>query len=191
MCGTSDLHRLDSNLVRSVQAAMQAAFKNFYTWEGEKNSSRHYTKRLFCELRCLAEKRGVDIRLTWKEPQNWEFLYDVCFLVTDNIKDQSGYFTSEAPLKRVLFVLECEWNSNNKEILYDFSKLLMARSKLRSLVFYKSSEEGFKSIIQDIKSAINAFEQGEQSDRYLICGLVPQCLRFVLLDGEGNELKCL
>lgn len=180
-----------NGLIKSVIKSVQRAFKDLDTWTTEeKNRSEPFTNRLFFELHRLAEKLGVDIRMTYEQPRNWEFLYDVCFLVTTGtFRDRNGYFTSDAPLKRVVLVLECEWNTNSKEILYDFSKLLMARAELRSLVFYQSSLNGFESIIQNVKAAISAFEHGTQSDRYLICGLVSQDLHFVLIDGKGKELQ--
>ena len=141
---------------------------------------------LFSELDCLADRLGVDIRhkkIEEKNP-NWEFLYDVCFLVTGG-KDPQGYFTPKTPLKQALLVLECEWNQDNKEMLYDFSKLLLARSELRAFVFYTDSSEKFDSTMRDVKELIVAFE-GAKSDQYLICGVASQCLRFVLVNGNGR-----
>ncbi len=187
MHGTMNLNRLINQAIGSVSAA----FRDLDTWSiEEKNHSTPYTARLYSELHQLSEKLGFDVRLTYEQPQNCEFLYDVCFLETTGaFRDSNGYFSSDVPLKRAVLVLECEWNTDIKVILYDFSKLLMARSELRSLVFYKSTREGFDSVIQALKAAITAYEHGTQSDRYLICGLVSQDLHFVLIDGKGNELQ--
>ena len=180
-----DTPKLVNSLIRSVKTA----FKNCDRWSDQSN--RNYTHRLFSELDRLAKKLDVDIRRSQKD-QNWEFLYDVCFLGLSDDREKNGYFIPQNPLRKVFLVLECEWNPDNEEILYDFSKLLVARSKLRSLVFYTRSCEGFESIMRDVKSAINAFEQGAESDRYLIFGFVHQesLPRSVLLDSRGNELEC-
>ena len=183
MCGNIDRNELISSLTQSVRAA----FKGLSTWTDEElSSSRHWTTRLFSELDRLAKKLGVDVRHKPTGDPNWEFLYDVCFL-GPGVRDPDGYFTRRNPLSQVFLVLECEWGSNKKDILYDFSKLLMARSKLRSFVFCTNSKEKFESILGEIKSLIAAFKQGAESDRYLICGIVSDQLRFVLIDGRGNE----
>lgn len=171
--------------------SVRAAFSDINTWSIEElNRSAPYTNRLYSELYYLAEKLGFDARLTYEQPRNWEFLYDVCFLETTGaFQDSNGYFSPDVTLKRAVLVLECEWSQNIKEILYDFSKVLMARSELRSLVFYNNTGEGFKLVIQAIKAAINGYEHGTQSDRYLICGLVSQNLHFVLIGGKGNEVQ--
>ena len=179
MCGTIDRNELASRLIQSVRDAFENRNLSTMTY-GEMSCS------LFSELDRLAEDLGVDIRRSRTE-ENWEFLYDVCFLVTGG-RDPEGYFTPEIPLRQTLLVLECEWNPKDKDKLYDFSKLLIARSELRSLVFYTNSNEKFDAIMQDVKALIAAFKQGAQSDRYLICGLASDQLRFVLLDGRGNEL---
>ncbi len=179
MCGTIDRNELASRLIQSVRDAFENRNLSTMTY-GEMSCS------LFSELDRLAEDLGVDIRRSRTE-ENWEFLYDVCLLVTGG-RDPEGYFTPETPLRQTLLVLECEWNSKDKDKLYDFSKLLIARSELRSFVFYTNSSKKFDAIMQDVKTLIAAFKQGAQSDRYLICGLASDQLRFVLLDGRGNEL---
>ncbi|MDE2831928.1 MAG: hypothetical protein OXN20_17585 [Gemmatimonadota bacterium] len=177
-----NINVLINGLIQSVRDAFNG--QNI-----ENMAYREMTDNLFAQLDNLGNQLGVDVRRTVPN-QNWEFLYDVCFLVTCGINPH-GYFAPQTPLRKALLVLECEWNSNNNDndTLYDFTKLLMARSELRTLVFDRNSNNGFKSIKQDVQLAIAAFEQGAEADRYLICGLVANALlRFVLLDGNGNEL---
>ena len=187
MCGTIDRNELARRLIQSVRDV----FQGLNTWtDEEKRSSKYWTTRLFSALDCLAGDLGVDIRHKRKDKKdrNWEFLYDVCFLKPGD-RSEYGYFTPETPLKQALLVLECEWSRRDqkKDILYDFSKLLIARAELRSLVFWTISSEDFDSTMQDVKALIVAFE-GAKSDRYLICGIGSQCLRFALVDGRGKEL---
>lgn len=106
---------------------------------------------------------GVDIRRGPKRKEeknlNWEFFYDVCFFKPRD-KRKDGYFTPKTPLNQALIVLECEWNRGNgqKDILYDFSKLLIARAELRCLVFYTTIKcEDFVSILERVKKLIAAF----------------------------------
>ena len=185
LCGTRYRNELATLLIQSVRDA----FQGLNTWtDKEKESSEHWTTRLFSALDRLAADLGVDIRHKPKGNPNYEFLYDVCFLVTGS-RAPDG-FTPKTPLKQALIVLESEWDRGDKKqkILYDFSKLLIARVELRSLVFYTISSKDFDSIMRDVKALIAACEQGAQSDRYLICGIALQCLRFVLVDGRGKEL---
>ncbi len=177
-------------LINGLIQSVRATFKD---QDIQNMTYPEMTDNLFAQLDNLGNQLGVDVRRTVTPNQNWEFLYDVCFLVTGGIS-QDGYFAPQTPLRKALIVLECEWKNNktnishNNDILYDFSKLLMARSELRVLVFDKSSNNRFRSIKQDVQLAIAAFEQGAEADRYLICGLVANALRFVLIDGNGNEL---
>ncbi|MXZ00003.1 hypothetical protein F4Y93_04905 [Candidatus Poribacteria bacterium] len=182
MCGNIDRNELACRLIQSVRGAFENRDLNNMKWSD-------MTRSLFSELDCLAECLGADVRHKQieEEKQNWEFLYDVCFFVTGG-RDPQGYFTRQTPLKQALLVLECEWNQDNKEMLYDFSKLLLARSKLRAFVFYTDSSEKFDSTLEAVKALIDAFEQGAKSDRYLICGIGCRSLRFALVDGRGEEL---
>ena len=136
----------------------------------------------------LAEELDVDVRHdTAKGNPDWgEFLYDVCFLVTAGRHPQ-GNFAPQHPLKKVLLVLECEWERKTEDILFDFTKLLIARAELRVFVFSVNIER-FEPILEDIKAAINAFTRVIKSDRYLICNVShPLQFQFVLLDGRGKE----
>lgn len=191
MCGNIDRNELACRLIQSVREA----FQGLNTWtDKEKRSNKHWTNRLFSELDRLAVDLDVDIRHGPKrkgeENLNWEFLYDVCFFKPRD-RNRDGYFIPETPLKQALIVLECEWNRSNKkqDILYDFAKLLLARAELRVLVFYTTiSSKDFDCTMQNVKALIAAFEQGDKEDRYLICGIGSQCLRFALVDGEGKEV---
>ena len=177
LCGTIDRNELARRLIQSVRNAFENRDLN-------NMGRRDRTRSLFSELDCLADCLGVDVRYKGA----WEFLYDVCFLVTAGRHPQ-GYFAPQNPLKKVLLVLECEWETDTEDILFDFTKLLTARAELRVFVFSVDSER-FEPILDDIKAAINAFTQVAKSDRYLICNVSPplsQPLQFVLLDGRGKE----
>lgn len=181
MCGNIDRNELACRLIQSVRGAFEKEKIRKMGWSD-------MTRSLFSELDCLAECLGADVRHKQieEENQNWEFLYDVCFFVTGG-RDPQGYFTPKIPLKQILLALECEWNQDNKEMLYDFSKLLIVKAELRSFVFYTDSSKKFDSTLKDVKALIAAFEQGAKSDRYLICGIGSQCLRFALVNGRGEE----
>ena len=188
MSETIDRNELACRIIQSVRDA----FEGFNDWADEEiNSSTYWTTQLFSELdrlaKELAEELVVDVRHDPRKgnPDWGEFLCDVCFLVTAG-RHQQGYFAPQNPLKKVLLVLESEWEKDAENILFDFTKLLIARAELRVFVCAVDSKS-FEPILEDIKAAINAFTQVAKSDRYLICN-VSDPLQFVLLDGEGNEL---
>ena len=188
MCG----NELACRLIKSIRDALE---------EPRTMMFGDMTRSLFSELDCLAKslkdelELEVDIRHKPKDRKdknrNWEFLYDVCLFVTKCKDKKEGYFTPKTSIRKVLLVLECEWNSYDKDRLYDFSKLLLARAELRAFVLYENSDdEKFNSILKDMKSLIKDFEQGKKSDRYLICRITSEScqFQFILLDGEGNDI---
>ena len=177
-----------NKLARCLIQSVRNAFQGLNNWPDEEiNSSTYWTTQLFSELDRLAEELDVDVRHNPKGNPDWgEFLWDVCFLVTAGRHPQ-GNFAPKHPLKKVLLVLECEWERNTEKILFDFTKLLTARAELRVFVFCVDNER-FEPILDAIKAAINAFTRVAKSDRYLICNVShPLQFQFVLLDGRGKE----
>jgi hypothetical protein len=125
-------------LVTGVIRAVQSAFFDLNSWtDDEMYSSSRFTARTFPEFRKLAESLRYDVRFSASEPHNFEFLYDICFLKTSGeFNERNGYFYAKTPLRRSGLVRECEWSPREEEIVYDFSKLLLARADLRCLIFY-------------------------------------------------------
>jgi hypothetical protein len=179
-----------TTLVTGVECAVRTAFCDLEKWtEVEMYSSSRFTHRVFSEFRRLAEKLNYDVRLSATEPRNYEFLYDICFLKTSGeFNDRNGYFTTAKPLQRSVLVLECEWSPIEEEIIYDFSKMLLARADLRCLIFYRNSRQLVDSFIARVKTSIAAYEQSESRDRYLLCGLYERKTTFTMLDGNGGEV---
>ena len=179
-----------ATLVTGVEFAVQTAFCDFEKWiDVEMYSSSLYTNRVFTEFRRLAKKLNYDVRFSATEPRNYEFLYDICFLKTSGeFNDRNGYFTTVNPLRRSVLVLECEWSHIEEEVIYDFSKMLLARADLRCLIFYRNSRNLVASFIDRVKTAIAAYEQSELKDRYFLCGLYERTIKFALLDGNGGEV---
>lgn len=180
-----------ASLIVGVMDSVRAAFFDLDRWtDDEMCSSTRFSSRIFPEFRKLAENMHYDARFTASEPRNYEFLYDVSFLVTSgSFNERNGYFYSQTPLKRTVLVLECEWSPREEEIIYDFSKLLLARADLRCLIFYRNSQDLLDSCIYRAKAAIAAFEQSDSSDRYLLCGLYARRPTFTLLDGNGQDVQ--
>lgn len=73
-------------------------------------------------------------------------------------------------------VLECEWNKDIGEIMYDFQKLVQARAEHRVMIF-QSYNSG--STIDIMTSYVESSPNSVKGDKYLFAGFGPQ-------DGEFN-----
>lgn len=176
-------------LIEGVKDAVQRAFFDIKDWtDAQMNSSAYFSGCLFPELLVLGRKLECDVRTTAAKGQNFEFLYDLVYLATSGFNENNGYFSAEKPLRRAVMVLECEWKPSENEIIYDFSKLLLARADLRCLIFFRNARRQVESVISKASAAIAAFEQGQDSDLYLLVGLhgVERC--YALLDGKGQDI---
>jgi hypothetical protein len=111
----------------------------------------------------LASTLNLVVRISRKEPRNWQFLYDVVFLETADplLLDDSGYFRPEASLKRLVIALESEWLRDPEEIIYDFTKLLVARATLRVFVFCPTIAEAAAAILERVAAAIRDFRDSD------------------------------
>ncbi len=134
-------YELACRLIQSIQNRFQLS-----TWTDEQMSSNSYwTTQLYCALNRLADDLEVEVRHSQIPPHS-EFLYDVCFLETSG-RNSEGFFTPETSLERVILVLESEWERGSKGILYDFTKLLLARADLRAFVLALACNS-FERILQ-------------------------------------------
>jgi hypothetical protein len=92
-----------------------------------------------------------------------EWLYDILWYKSKEGEDGNFYMSS------VHLIAECEWGSY-REIIGDFEKLLVARSKYRIMVFQDNSEDAVKELMEDMIKRIEQFEHPEKEDRYIFAG---------------------
>jgi hypothetical protein len=90
-----------------------------------------------------------------------EWLYDMVWY-----KENSDNMLIEVP-----FVLEMEWSNFDKEIKYDFEKLLISNSELRVMIFQKKSKDEVYRIINEMIDRINVFKNKNEADKYLLIGM--------------------
>ncbi len=100
---------------------------------------------------------------------NWEYLYDYSFLDTGKVDIGDGYFDEPNYVKNIIAAIEVEWSNRDREIIYDFNKLLISKAILKIIIFYKSSIDGMKIIKTKLIEFIRHYEQKRDIDRYLIC----------------------
>jgi hypothetical protein len=166
-------------------------FNDIEKWsEQQKKSSAYWTNKLMEIFTNIGNQLSYEVRFSDNE-RNWEFLYDVCFLNTGKIEIGDGYFKEPYYLQSVELVMECEWGHNDNELLYDFTKLLMANSPLRVFIFYKSSTNKINNILNKIINIIKSFQKSLEDERYLLCAYDNEKgeFTFYLLNSKGQILN--
>lgn len=166
--------RSRKQFAKCVADAIREAFSGISSWTPkELGSNKHFTEKLFAALAELGKKLKLDVRMSSKSPhENWEYLFDVCFLETGRTGSPGdGYFTRDHPLRKLVLALESEWGTNVDEILYDFCKLLLVRAELKVLVFYQPNDEKIEEVISRIRNAIDEYQDKQPGDAYLVCAL--------------------
>ena len=118
----------------------------------------------FCKLG--RRDLGCTVRATGHHPNRVpdecrdgdEFLYDASWLVIDNCKR----------IISCLMVAECEWG-NPGGVDYDFQKLLLARAKVRVMVYWKRPRENQDETCDRLLKHVETFN-GTRGDTYLLIG---------------------
>jgi hypothetical protein len=138
-----------------------------------------------------------EVRYSLKDEEggkrNWEYLYDYCFLDTGKVEIGDGYFDEPNYIKYLIAAIEVEWSNNDREIMYDFNKLLLSKSILKIMIFFKKSIEEMIKIKDKMIGSIKYFEQKRDIDRYLICCSNDQNkkMNIFLINYNGELLKDL
>ena len=70
-------------------------------------------------------------------------------------------------LRRLPLVMESEWDP--KDILWDFTKLVVIRADLRLMVFWGRSPDHAETTMGDMLKQIRQFHGTREGDRYLLC----------------------
>ncbi|MDI7259815.1 MAG: hypothetical protein QME90_07840 [Thermodesulfobacteriota bacterium] len=88
--------------------------------------------------------------------RNGEWMFDLTWA------HEKGDISLSLPL-----VMESEWDS--KDILWDFSKLVMARADLRVMVFWEKTKQRAATTLRGMLNQIRKFRGTMVGDRYLFC----------------------
>jgi len=91
----------------------------------------------------------------YKSYKDREWLYDIII-----------YSQKNDVFDEVYLVGESEWKTDIKEIIYDFEKLLLAKSKVRLMVYQVSSNDKEK-YRNDLINIIEKSSSCENGDRYI------------------------
>ena len=66
--------------------------------------------------------------------------------------------------------MECEWSTNRDDITWDFEKLLVAKARIKLLVFQQASKDDVKKLLESLRSMVRAFKMSFPGERYLLAG---------------------
>ena len=108
------------------------------------------------------------------EANRGEWLFDQVWMTwTPNTPTQ---------LQHVGLVVECEWDTNQDEIFYDFEKLLAARADVRLMIFQAYDAPGVHRLFGLLRHKTQGFTQHQSGDYYMLAGYDMQAGEF-LRDG--------
>lgn len=162
---TSDPEFFDKT-VQEIQSCLDEVheYMNSKAESGERDSLPAWTHKIKLALATLGHKLG-DYKVYGskldKEADGREFLYDLCWL---------DYEKPEGFLRGAPLVVECEWGADNA-IDDDFQKLVLARAKLKLIVFGENNKNNAETVENLIRHLQTSYEyQGSEGDRYLFAG---------------------
>ena len=132
-------------------------------------SQPKWTREIKSRICTLGEKEkcGVCASGTKKKGHWEEWLYDVTWFKNNNWfkNNKKNEYIAYFPL-----VLECEWG-DEKEISYDFEKLLLARTRHRVMIFQNTTKKSdVKEILKKLKKEAHKFKDSQKGDRYFFAG---------------------
>ena len=131
--------------------------------EAPRLTQRQWTKKVKTTLCRLGKEEfhyeawATDIPNKYRDGS--EFLYDASWHETDNC----GRIIS------LPMVAESEWG-NSEEVDKDFKKLLLARSKVRVMVYWIARRENQKETCDRLRKYVGTFN-GTEGDTYLLIGM--------------------
>ena len=129
--------------------------------EAPRLTQKQWTEKVLITLCKLGKELGYTAWATGVPDEYCdgnEFLYDASWHETDNCGR-----TISLPM-----VAECEWG-NSGEVDYDFQKLLLARSKVRVMVYWIAQRENQEETCDRLRKHVGTFN-GIEGDTYLLIG---------------------
>lgn len=135
--------------------------------------AKGWTRRIKSAVAQLAKEGQKAYASNADNVSGGEWLYDLTLL---------DYSPETRILKRTILVLESEWSWDQREIEYDFHKLLLAKADLRVMVFQIKDEPACGKMFERLKILVAACEQAETEDRYLFSGWRADIRRFEHFD---------
>lgn len=152
----SDMGEGNRQLIDGVKSHI---FNKIRELARERVSSRTWTDRIKDRLHSLANELKLDCRHSPTRESgeiNWEFLCDLVLLDTEShgARHEHGYFEPGFRIRKCIMACEIEWGLNrDKDLLYDFSKLLLIRADLAVFVCETENERSFTDLCKKLEDA--------------------------------------
>ncbi len=148
---------------------------------GPRGSSSQWTNAVRSALDDLARQEKLDCRhspLRGATIANWEFLCDVMWLKTGAgpHREPSGYFSFQPGdqirdfrIRRCVLACEIEWGLGRlRDLIYDFSKLLLIRSDYILFIAEARDDDDRDDIVKALRAAWAALDHKIPADRIMV-----------------------
>jgi len=116
---------------------------------------------------------SLPIHLKYDKHDNHEWLCDV--MVYDATKEG---------IKEIILCAESEWSTNADEIFWDFSKLLVIKSKFHLMVYNATKEN---NVLEELKEYIKSSEVCQGDETYLFASYPKECDEQLQFDEYKKE----
>ena len=116
--------------------------------------------------------RTIDYRTCtsgFREEFDGEWLFDLCWYAT----------TPDGHLLEILLAVESEWNRRFDAIRYDFEKLLVAKAKLKLMIFQASGSQ-MEDYFHRLTKGVAAYKGGSDGEVYILACFDETQWKFVL-----------
>lgn len=124
-----------------------------------KNSDEWWTKGVKKKLCNLAHEMDYAVTANGcddaEDKQEW--LFDMIW-------------THKEEFKEIILAMECEWSKNRDDVLEDFEKLLVVRSKYRIFIFNQYNRSEIENMMEEFRKKIDKFKSTLSGDRYFFAG---------------------
>ena len=140
---------------------IQSTLKEFevYAHEHLGDASAPWTKEIMTRLCQAGQDESCTVCVTSIDEADYgEWLYDMTWLKYNGKR-----------LENVELVLECEWGYFDQDVRDDFQKLLLAKARLRCMIFWAEDRETGTDNVNTLIEEIELFQRSAIGDTYLFC----------------------
>src|SRR4051794_6693209 len=152
-----------------LSEAIQALYRQKIPDPVFASSSARQTFEIKDALDKLGQALGYQSRYSL-QGENHEFLLDLIWVKTKDIAVEprdNEYFQPRNCIQELVLGLEVEWIRRLDEVLYDFQKLILCRSKYRILLFWDFDDLRLSGdVVPAARELVEAFSKSQPGDRY-------------------------
>jgi hypothetical protein len=145
---TEERSNLESEIISTIKAipATIPRGRGLTEWTAEVKSA----------LRSLGKRKDYAV---CPGPGDKAWLFDLIWFRNDQ----------DHRLREVVLVVESEWSLDSDEIIYDFEKLLVAKSPIKLMVF-QDHQENLTQLWSLLETGISSFQAEPANEKYILAG---------------------